>query len=145
MENKPRVLMIQIKAGGVGLNLQQFNNVFILSPDWNPANEIQAIARAHRLGQTKKVNVYKYTLVYNESYDETDNPNCVNGQDGEQSETSTTKKINKTSVDERILGIQLRKRAVMVEILNDPTLNFREQCRINGKVCLDDLKFMLGK
>ena len=61
VENKPRVLIIQIKAGGVGLNLQQFNNVFIMAPDWNPANEIQAIARAHRLGQKKKVNVNKYT------------------------------------------------------------------------------------
>ena len=34
--DKPTVLIIQIKAGGVGLNLQQFTNVFIVSPDWNP-------------------------------------------------------------------------------------------------------------
>ena len=126
VESKARVLIIQIKAGGVGLNLQQFNNVFILAPDWNPANEIQAIARAHRMGQTKKVNVNKYTLVYNPEF---------MGKDDE----------SRTSVDERILGIQCRKRDVMVEILNDPTLTFCEKCSISGKTNQSDLKFMLGR
>ena len=144
-ENKPRVLIIQIKAGGVGLNLQQFNNVFILSPDWNPANEIQAIARAHRLGQKKKVYVNKYTLVYNEQFIEEDNNDCSNGQDGQESKTNIVKKNINNSVDERILGIQLKKRDIMVQILNDPTLKFREQCSINGKITLNDLKYLLGK
>ena len=75
-------MIIQIKAGGVGLNLQQFNNVFIMAPDWNPANEIQAIARAHRLGQKKKVNVNKYTLVYNKQIDD---ENVCNMQVGDRS------------------------------------------------------------
>ena len=52
---------------------------------------------------------------------------------------------NETSVDERILGIQMRKRQIMVDILNDPTLNFRETCSLNGKISIDDLKFMIGK
>ena len=138
-ENKPRVLIIQIKAGGVGLNLQQFNNVFIMSPDWNPANEIQAIARAHRLGQTRKVNVNKYTLVYENEPD----TNQANQQDGEIYEQKSRTK--KTSVDERILGIQQKKRDIMVKILNDPTLKFSEHCNFNGKLCLSDLKFMIGK
>ena len=58
----PQVLIIQIKSGGVGLNLQQFNNIIFTIPDWNPANEIQAIARAHRMGQKRKVNVYNLIL-----------------------------------------------------------------------------------
>ena len=142
VENKPRVLIIQIKAGGVGLNLQQFNNVFIMAPDWNPANEIQAIARAHRLGQKKKVNVNKYTLVYNKQIDD---ENVCNMQSGEPIEVESQDDKNETSVDERILGIQMRKRQIMVDILNDPTLNFRETCSLNGKISIDDLKFMIGK
>jgi SNF2 family DNA or RNA helicase len=145
-ENKPRVLIIQIKAGGVGLNLQQFNNVFILSPDWNPANEIQAISRAHRLGQTRHVNVNKYTLVYNDEFLEENNMEDMNGLDGKESETTNVSNNPKnTSVDERILGIQLKKREIMVQILNDPTLKFKEHCSINGKVTMGDLKFMVGK
>ena len=51
------VFLIQIKAGGVGLNLQGATRVYINSPAWNPATEIQAIGRAHRTGQTKRVKV----------------------------------------------------------------------------------------
>ena len=57
-----KVLLMQIKAGGVGLNLQQFQHIFITSPDWNPGNEIQAIARADRIGQNKVVNIHKFIL-----------------------------------------------------------------------------------
>ena len=52
---RPPHTLIQIKAGGVGLNLQVFSRVYINSPDWNPCNEIQAMARSHRIGQTRKV------------------------------------------------------------------------------------------
>ena len=51
------VFLIQIKAGGVGLNLQNATRVYVTSPAWNPATEIQAIGRAHRTGQTKPVHV----------------------------------------------------------------------------------------
>ena len=48
----PQVLLLQSRAGGVGLNLQMFNAVLIPSLDWNPSSEIQAIARSFRRGQT---------------------------------------------------------------------------------------------
>ena len=51
------IFIIQIKAGGVGLNLQDAVKVYITSPSWNPSTEIQAIGRAHRTGQTKSVKV----------------------------------------------------------------------------------------
>jgi SNF2 family DNA or RNA helicase len=57
-----RVLLMQISAGGVGLNLQQFTDVFFTLADWNPSNEVQAIARAHRLGQSQEVTVHKLYL-----------------------------------------------------------------------------------
>ena len=55
-----RIFLISLKAGGVGLNLVEADYVFMLNPWWNPAAEAQAINRAHRIGQTKKVFVYKF-------------------------------------------------------------------------------------
>ncbi|KIO76239.1 helicase SNF2 [Pedobacter lusitanus] len=55
-----KVFLISIKAGGVGLNLTQADYVFILDPWWNPAVEQQAIDRSHRIGQEKKVFIYKF-------------------------------------------------------------------------------------
>ncbi|TAJ12190.1 DEAD/DEAH box helicase [Marinilabiliaceae bacterium JC017] len=55
-----RIFLISLKAGGVGLNLIEADYVFILNPWWNPAAEAQAINRAHRIGQTKNVFVYKF-------------------------------------------------------------------------------------
>jgi SNF2 family DNA or RNA helicase len=55
-----RVFLISLKAGGVGLNLVEADYVFILNPWWNPAAESQAVSRAHRIGQTKKVFVYRF-------------------------------------------------------------------------------------
>ena len=53
------ILVVQINAGGTGLNLQMFNTVYFTSPNWNPALEMQAIARAHRIGQTLPVTIIK--------------------------------------------------------------------------------------
>ncbi|HEY5327311.1 MAG TPA: DEAD/DEAH box helicase [Mucilaginibacter sp.] len=58
-DEKTRVFLISIKAGGVGLNLTEADYVFILDPWWNPAVEQQAIDRTHRIGQTKNVFIYK--------------------------------------------------------------------------------------
>ncbi|QPH37667.1 DEAD/DEAH box helicase [Pedobacter endophyticus] len=55
-----KVFLISIKAGGVGLNLTQADYVFVLDPWWNPAVEQQAIDRTHRIGQDKKVFIYKF-------------------------------------------------------------------------------------
>jgi len=52
--------LISLKAGGVGLNLTAADYIMILDPWWNPAAENQAISRAHRIGQDKKVFVYRY-------------------------------------------------------------------------------------
>ncbi len=55
-----KLFLISIKAGGVGLNLTQADYVFILDPWWNPAVENQAVSRAHRIGQTNNVTVYRF-------------------------------------------------------------------------------------
>lgn len=59
-ETRLKVFLISIKAGGLGLNLTEADYVFILDPWWNPAVEAQAIDRAHRIGQKKKVFTYKF-------------------------------------------------------------------------------------
>jgi SNF2 family DNA or RNA helicase len=55
-----QVFLISLKAGGVGLNLTAADYVFILDPWWNPAAEMQATSRAHRIGQQKNVFVYRF-------------------------------------------------------------------------------------
>ena len=53
------VFLISLKAGGFGLNLTEADYCIILDPWWNPATEAQAVDRTHRIGQTKKVMVYR--------------------------------------------------------------------------------------
>ncbi len=53
------VFLISLKAGGFGLNLTEADYCFLLDPWWNPATEAQAVDRAHRIGQTRKVMVYR--------------------------------------------------------------------------------------
>lgn len=57
--DKVRLFLISLKAGGTGLNLTAADTVIIYDPWWNPAVESQAVDRAHRIGQTKKVSVYR--------------------------------------------------------------------------------------
>lgn len=76
----PPVMIISLKAGGTGLNLTAADHVFMLDPWWNPAVEDQAADRAHRIGQTRPVMVYRL--------------------------------VAKDTVEERILVLQDKKRAV---------------------------------
>ncbi|HLK57677.1 MAG TPA: C-terminal helicase domain-containing protein, partial [Chthonomonadaceae bacterium] len=56
-----KALLLSLRAGGVGLNLQAASYVFHLDRWWNPAIEEQADSRAHRMGQPYPVTVYRYT------------------------------------------------------------------------------------
>jgi len=59
-EGKTPFFLISLKAGGFGLNLTEADYVFMLDTWWNPAVERQAIDRAHRIGQTQHVFIYKF-------------------------------------------------------------------------------------
>tara|TARA_R110002074_G_scaffold379410_1_gene557658 strand:+ start:1402 stop:2349 length:948 start_codon:yes stop_codon:yes gene_type:complete len=89
------VFVIQVKSGGVGLNLQEATRVYITSPAWNPATELQAIGRSHRTGQTSKVVVRKF--IY----------------DGDD---------ELPSVEQSIMALQGAKSTICAEVLNDPRL-----------------------
>ncbi len=60
-DDKIRVFLISLKAGGVGLNLTAADYVYVVDPWWNPAVEQQAIDRTHRIGQTK--NIFAYRMI----------------------------------------------------------------------------------
>ncbi len=85
-EGDAPLFLISLKAGGTGLNLTAADYVFHLDPWWNPAVEDQATDRAHRIGQTKTVNVYRL--------------------------------IAKGTVEEKILELSAKKRALMENVLS---------------------------
>jgi SNF2 family DNA or RNA helicase len=89
------IFVIQIKSGGQGLNLQEATRVYITAPSWNPATELQAIARSHRTGQTHKVVVRK--LIY-----------------------AGTEEL--PSIEESMMDLQGHKSVICSEVLNDPRL-----------------------
>lgn len=107
------VFLIQIKAGGVGLNLQEATRVYITAPSWNPATELQAIGRAHRTGQTHKVVVRR--LIYVGS------PELP-------------------SVEQSIMQLQGGKARVCAEVLNDKRLTDQVPCEPKKAINIQTLK-----
>jgi SNF2 family DNA or RNA helicase len=63
-----KLFLISLKAGGLGLNLHAAEYVYLLDPWWNPAVEAQAIDRAHRIGQTRRV--FAYRLIARDTVEE---------------------------------------------------------------------------
>ncbi|KAI8643546.1 SNF2 family N-terminal domain-containing protein [Parasitella parasitica] len=63
------IFLLSTRAGGLGLNLQAADTVIIFDSDWNPQQDLQAQDRAHRIGQTKEVRIYR--LVTSNSIEET--------------------------------------------------------------------------
>ncbi|CAG8844593.1 35014_t:CDS:2, partial [Racocetra persica] len=61
-ENDVSVILVSLKAGGVGLNLTAAQRVYLMDPFWNPSVENQAIDRIHRLGQTSAVDTIRFII-----------------------------------------------------------------------------------
>jgi SNF2 family DNA or RNA helicase len=59
----PRALLISLRAGGVGLNIQEASTVILFDRWWNPAVENQAIQRAHRFGRTRALHVIRFLVL----------------------------------------------------------------------------------
>jgi SNF2 family DNA or RNA helicase len=118
------VFLIQIKAGGVGLNLQEATRVYITCPSWNPATELQAIGRAHRTGQTQKVTVRR--LIYAGELATLGPGGNMRGE------------IH--SVEQSIMQLQEGKAKVCAEILNDPRLETQVPNVTKTKINIQTLK-----
>jgi non-specific serine/threonine protein kinase len=97
--------LISLKAGGVGLNLTAADYVIHLDPWWNPAVEMQASDRAHRIGQTRPVFVYKI--------------------------------IARGTVEEKILELQEKKRALVKNIIATEASFFKSLTQEDVKVLFE--------
>lgn len=62
-QDGPRALLISLKAGGVGLNIQEASTVVLFDRWWNPAVEEQAIHRAHRFGRSRPLHLIRFMIV----------------------------------------------------------------------------------
>nr|XP_046213199.1 helicase-like transcription factor isoform X2 [Oncorhynchus gorbuscha] len=58
----PLIMLLSLKAGGVGINLSAASRVFLMDPAWNPAAEDQCVDRCHRLGQKRDVVITKFIV-----------------------------------------------------------------------------------
>jgi SNF2 family DNA or RNA helicase len=67
-----RVILVTIACGACGLDLTAASRVHLLEPQWNPSLEDQALARAHRLGQTRPVTTIRYVM--ENSFEEVGSP-----------------------------------------------------------------------
>ena len=59
-EPAPRILLVSLRAGGVGLNLGEATHVVLFDRWWNPAVEVQAIYRAHRFERNRPLHVFRF-------------------------------------------------------------------------------------
>lgn len=105
------VILVQINSGNAGLNLQMCSRVYYTNPNWNPCTEIQAWGRAHRLGQTVKVAVVKLALS-GKYCEDSGFPTFIDDDAAE------------STVDQRVLEVQMAKRKVMADILDDEDILF---------------------
>jgi non-specific serine/threonine protein kinase len=104
-DDKYRVFLISLKAGGTGLNLTAADYVYIVDPWWNPAVEAQAIDRTHRIGQKNHVFAYKM--------------------------------ICKDTVEEKILKLQDKKKALAADLVASETGMMKSLTR-------DDIAFLFS-
>lgn len=111
-------LVIQIQTGCEGLNLQHnFSEIYFVSPHWNPCVEDQAIARCHRIGQTKPVYVFKFEMC-----------GFPKGED----ETSID--LDPITLEKYVNKVQDIKRHISKEILDNC---YKEGNGSNGMIILD--------
>merc|ERR1712010_288441 len=94
-KGSPKVLLLSLMAGGVGLNLTSANHLLLLDPAWNPATEEQCFDRTHRMGQTKQTFIYKF--------------------------------ITKSSIEEKMVAIQDRKKELITGAFHIGTEERRRQ------------------
>ena len=86
MEGQCDILVLQIQTGCEGLNLQMFSEIYFASPHWNPGIEDQAVARCHRIGQDKEVNVYRFNMKDGEDRTQTIDAYCQEKQTNKRKE-----------------------------------------------------------
>ena len=88
-------IVLQIQTGCEGLNLQaNFSEIYFVSPHWNPCVEDQAIARCHRIGQTKPTYVFKFSMTNFTKQQNEDNEDNEGNEDNEDNEENKNNEDN---------------------------------------------------
>ena len=113
-EAKPdvTVILMSLKAAGLGVNLTCANHVLLSDVWWNPTAEEQAIDRAHRIGQTREVRVARFTV--------------------------------RDTVEDRILALQDRKRAMVAAAFGDEADDGFGGSSRRAQLTTEDLVFLFG-
>ena len=117
LTTKYDALVLQIQAGCEGLNLQaNYSEVYFVSPHWNPAVEDQAVARCHRIGQTKPVYVFRFKMA--NFIKEDVHMLQTTTQCGEQLNYRGDSLRSLNTMDTYITHVQDKKRGFANEVLN---------------------------
>jgi len=120
------VVIVQINSGNAGLNLQMCSRVYFTNSNWNPCTEIQAISRAHRIGQTRPVHAIKLILSGQPKSNLDGGDQNENKTDQNENKTNQNENNNKSvkTIDHRVLEVQNIKRKIMADILGDEDIIF---------------------
>jgi len=123
IEDGAGVLILQIQTGCEGINLQdKYSEVYFVSPSWNPAIEDQAVARCHRIGQKREVNVFKFGSSITKATN-TKEKAKAKAKEGDKSKGGEVKKDEDEdedipSLDDYINSVQNSKREIRKDILS---------------------------
>ena len=94
------ILILQIQTACEGLNLQKYySEIYFITPHWNPSVEDQAIARCHRIGQTKPVHVFRFQM--------------------DELEDQKQKDIKTSSLDKYVNSVHEKKRQISINYLHE--------------------------
>ena len=118
-QHGPRVMLLSLAAGGVGLNLVGANHLFLLDLHWNPQLEAQACDRIYRVGQTREVSIHRYQVFGIILW-----------------LTIHYRFVVESSIEERILQLQQRKITLAEEVLGGAKRTDA------SKLSIEDLKML---
>jgi len=106
LNDKNDAIILQIQTGCEGLNLQEnYSEIYFISPHWNPAIEDQAVARCHRIGQTKPVYVERFEMA---------NFPCSSSSSSQDNDLDKEEGLVETrTVDTYVSAVQDYKRSIM--------------------------------
>ncbi len=121
------IFLLSTRAGGLGINLHSANTVILYDSDWNPQVDLQAIDRAHRIGQLKPVTVYRFVT------------------EGTVEEKIVERAAKKLKIDHLIIqrGKQIQNKVSALEMTNFIRHGVERLLNLNEDTCEKDIEEIL--